>query len=152
MECCLCLWESGFKMTAKVPTGFTCGVFILHRYLSFCYAECCLNNMHYPRHQLQGSIIPVLLVRAWLTTVRWCVISCPRCRVEAQFSQLNRLICSGEKDGVWSRWNGTMKMRESVGSVCVLMGHLISVFPISALMICLRLFPWRSALLLMPRR
>lgn len=32
-----------------------------------------------------------------------------------------------------------MKMREYVGSIYVLMGHLILVFPISALMICLRL-------------
>lgn len=58
------IWQQqeAFKMTAKAPTGLTSGVFILHSYLSFRYAEWWLNNMHYPRHQLQGSIIPVLPV------------------------------------------------------------------------------------------
>lgn len=54
--------EEAFKTTAQAPTGLTSGVFILHSYLSFRYAEWWLNNMHYPRHQLQGSIIPVLSV------------------------------------------------------------------------------------------
>lgn len=107
-------WET-IKWLLKLPLAWLPSTFMLHSYLSFCYAEWQLNNMHYPCHQLQGSIFPVLLVRPQLTAVRWCVISCPRRRLEAQFSQPNRLICLGKRTdcgtdemGLWRRRWGNM--------------------------------------------
>ena len=52
-----------YEMTAKGPSGLTSSTFMFRSYLLFCQAEWWSNNMHYPCHQPQGSIIPVLLVR-----------------------------------------------------------------------------------------
>lgn len=120
---------------AVVARSCSSSTFMLHSYLLVCYAEWWLNNMHYPRHQPQGSIFPVLLV--WPGSP-WSdgVISCLSRRLGAQFSQPSDWYAWGEKDRLGNRWNGPMKTRECAGSIYVLMGHLISVFPISALMIC----------------
>lgn len=103
--------------------------------------------MHYPG---QGSIIPVLMAGAWLTAVRWCVISCPRCRSEAQFSQPHRLICSGEngRSAEQMKWDyedeGTRWLNMCVNGA-VDFGFFLPYF--SSDDIWLRLFPWTSALL-----
>lgn len=73
-----------------------------------------------------------------------------RCgRLDTQLSQFNGLICLGKRQTEEQmKWDC-----EDEGicwlSVCV-NGTLDFPFPISALMICLRLLPWRSALLPYP--
>lgn len=138
----------GYKMTPKAPTGLTSSTFILHCYLLFCYAEWWLNNMHYPHHQPQESIFPVLLVRPSSLWSDGMSFPAYVGRLEVQFSQPNRLICLGKRTDQGNRWNGSMKMREHVGSIYVLMGHLISVFLFQPWWHVLKLSPLRSALLL----
>lgn len=122
---------------------------MLRSYLLFCYAEWWLNNMHYPCHQPQGSIFPVLLVRPG--SLRSDGVSFP-----ASVGDWRPNFHSSIDWCAWGKGQTVEQMKwdyEDEGicwlNICV-NGTLDFSFPISALMICLRLLPWRSALLPYP--
>lgn len=140
--------ERDCKMTAKPPPGLTSSAFMLHSYLLFCYAEWWLNNMHYPCHQQQGSIFPVLLVGP--SSPRSDGVSFP-----AYVGDWRPNFHSPTDWYAWGKGQTVEQMKwdyedEDEGicwlNICV-NGSLDFSFPISALMICLRLLPWRWALL-----
>lgn len=132
------------KVNVGAPTDLSPGTFMLHSYLLFCYAEWWLNNMHYPCHQPQGSIFPVLLVgpgSLWSDGVSF----------PADVGDWRPNFHSSTDWYAWGKgWSvGPMKWDYEDEGICWLYicvnGTLDFSFPISALMICLRLLPWRSA-------
>lgn len=138
----LCVCSKGREST-QAPTG----LFIVHSHLPFCYAEWWLNNMHYPRHQPQGSIFAVLLVRPG--SQRSDGVSFPAYVWDGRHN-----FHSPTAWNAWGKGQCMAQMKrdseaEDEGicrlNICV-NGTLDFTFPISALMICLRLLPRRSAL------
>lgn len=117
---------------------------MLHSYLPFFSAEWWLNNMHYPCHQPQGSIFAVLPVGPG--SLRSDGVSFP-----AQVGDWRPNFHSSTGWYAWGKGQSVEQMKwdyEDEGicwlNICV-NGTLDFSFPISALMICLRLLPWRSA-------
>lgn len=132
------------KVNVRAPTDLSRGTFMLRSYLLFCCAEWWLNNMHYPCHQPQGSIVPVLLVGPG--SLRSDGVSFP-----ADVGDWRPNFHSSTDWYAWGKgWTvEQMKWDYEDEGICWLYicvnGTLDFSFPISALMICLRLLPWRSA-------
>lgn len=138
----------GIKWLLKLLLAWLPTPFMLHSYLLFCNAEWWLNNIHYPCHQPRGSIFPVLLVGPG--SPRSDGVSFP-----AYVGDWRPNFHSPTDWYAWGKGESGEQMKwdyedEDEGicwlNICV-NGTLDFSFPISALMICLRLLPSSSALL-----